>query len=716
MTGSPGLAIVGGGPWCTYALERLCAELPHVPLPDGLDVTVIERTGRFGSGAAHDDQQPTTNYLNRVASQLSFAADESNREARHLLAPQLRPTFVQWCRRRFAESGDRRFDLGPRDVPRRYLHGIALREMFDRYVDLLRSVAGVRVRLHAGEVIDIEDIQGRLVVRTEKLAVPVDHVLLVTGQSENRPAPGSLAASLQRHAARQPHARYVPSPYPLGDRLTTETVPPGCRLGVLGLGLTSIDLVLHLTEGRGGSFVPVADGPVPWLRYQPAGAEPRQIVAVSPSGLPPWCRPDNQKADDGTGNGHAALEHKPAFLTLAAVAALRASVGRPTVLDGRTVRQLDFEAHIFPLVVLEMAYAYHRTLLGSTAATQLRERARPRYLEFLNGVVHCPRDHAVDHLLAPVAAWFDEVSDRFARGCADPEQTESFRRFVFGDGPARTSPWGHSTDLRDHAFDWRTLFDPLDSAGPDDGTGWQLRVIRHLRRDITAAVQGNLRNPVKAACDGVWRDLRQVFSAVLDFGGLTARSHRQFREVYLRHYARMSNGTGVEPMLKLLALVESGVLDLSVGPDPVVEPVAGRPAFRLRDRDGQVCHEVDVVVEGRGHPFDPHLDRGPLYRNLIRRGLLRQWRNPAADPADDYLPGAIDVSPDFHPRDRDGWVDERLTVLGAPVEGMVFFQLSAARPHADSSVINLVARWANNFVDVLAARGATPRAREGAHS
>ncbi|MEV8511998.1 FAD/NAD(P)-binding protein [Dactylosporangium sp. NPDC051484] len=708
------LAVVGGGPWCVYALERLCAELPFAPVPDGLVISIFERTGRFGAGTAHDDRQPATSYLNRVASQLSFAADESNRDARHLLPADLRPTFAEWCQRRFKQTGDSRFDLLPQDVPQRYLHGIALREMFDRYLDLLRAIDGVSVSVHPVEVVDIEESGGRFRIRAAHVDEPADNVLLVTGQSENTPAAGSVADTLRLHADQHPEACYIGSPYPLGERLTAESVPPGCRLGVLGLGLTSIDLILHLTEGRGGTFTPIGTGPLTRLEYRRSGAEPASIVAVSPSGLFPWCRPDNQKAADRSGTGHAALEHRPAFLTAEAVAVLRSAVGEPAIVNGVEMRQLDFERHVFPLVVLELAYAYYRTLFGA-AAEELHTLVRSRYLAFLR-TGGAPRDEAVEHLLAPVHAWFEEVSRAVETGTAGAEVRAAFRGVVFGDVPgAAVSPWGHPHDVRAHAFDWRALFDPIGGDHPDPEPDWQARVITHMRRDLAAAVQGNLGNPVKAACDGVWRDLRAVFSAVLDFGGLTAASHRQFREIYLRHYARMSNGAGIEPMRKVLALVESGLLDVSIGPGAVVEPVPNRPVFRLRDRAARVCREVEVMVEGRGHPFDPVHDVGPLYRNLMERGLVRQWRNPGAEPGSDYLPGALDVSRAFHPVRRDGEVEHRLTVLGAPVEGMVFFQLSAARPHADSGVINTVARWADEFVGTMAKRTPGYPVREGVH-
>ena len=76
---------------------------------------------------------------------------------------------------------------------------------------------------------------------------------------------------------------------------------------------------------------------------------------------------------------------------------------------------------------------------------------------------------------------------------------------------------------------------------------------------------------------------------------------------------------------------------------------------------------------------------------VIRRRLRRRT-----------YPGGLDLSQDFHPVRFNGSVERGLTILGAPAEGVAFFQLSAARPRSNSSILNNVARWANRLVESLA--------------
>jgi hypothetical protein len=285
---------------------------------------------------------------------------------------------------------------------------------------------------------------------------------------------------------------------------------------------------------------------------------------------------------------------------------------------------------------------------------------------------------------------------------------KAYQDFLAGRGP-----WGEEgadalvraleapladTDPGGGGFDWRALLDPLPAGSAlrgDDGADWARRTADHLRRDHRDALEGNLRNSVKAACDGVWRDLRAVFGEAVDFGGLTPDSHRRFVRTHLRHYNRLSNGAGLEPMRKVLALLDAGLLDLSVGPRPVVCPAGeGAGAFTVTGGRTGVVRKVDAVVEGRVHPFDPRRDVLPLYRSLLDSGLVRLWRNHGPAGTEDFVPGALDLTDRFHPVLPDGSVEPRLTFLGAPAEGLRVFQQSAARPHSNSSVLAVAADWA----------------------
>ena len=108
----------------------------------------------------------------------------------------------------------------------------------------------------------------------------------------------------------------------------------GKRVAIEGLGLTAMDTLAELTQGRGGRYV--RDNSFSGWRYLPSGREP-QIYLCSRSGLPFHARPQWQPDQPAP---------EPArFFTPAAIRSLR----RESV-DGR----LDFVSQVLPLIEGEM--------------------------------------------------------------------------------------------------------------------------------------------------------------------------------------------------------------------------------------------------------------------------------------------------------------------------------------------------------------------------
>ncbi|MFD7164766.1 FAD/NAD(P)-binding protein [Streptomyces violascens] len=718
------LAVVGAGPSCTYVLDRLAATARAAVGQLSLDVHIFDRSGKFGAGQVHSPDQPVTSFLNRIVGQVSFAADESVVDAGPLLPRQDRPTLLEWCRAKYAATGEKTFDVAAEDWPKRYVHGLALREQFERYVAILRAVPGVRVHLHAAEVSDLEErVDGRLVVRGAdgERILDADHVLMLTGHSSNDPLRYPRQAAWATFAERT-EAAFVPSAYPLERAFAPGQAGPGSTVGCVGMGLTGIDVILHLTEGRGGVFEERADGT---LAYRASGAEPARIVMFSRAGLFTFARPYNAKEQNPE-----ELEHRGVFLTGAAVEQLRASAGAEVVIDGREQRQLDFRDHVFPVVVLEMAHLYYTTLFGADFGAHLETAARPGYEAFLSdGGRGAPSDDSVRRLLAPVELLVDEAVatiDAVLSGTLEYARAKDrswhvepallrYLDVVFGpeqaaglashlDAPAglaaavaaADSPWRHAKSADGNRFSWERSIRPIARDSFRTPEEYRERFLDFLDVDHRWAAQDNLMNPAKAAADGVWRDLRDTLAAAVDFGGLHAASHRDFLNVYMRHHNRLCNGAALEVMEKLRALIRHGLVDVSAGPDAEVVTDEERGVFVVRGPLTGAELPVDVLVDSRVHPFDAANDVLALYPNLLNRGLVRKWRNPGAGEAD-FEPGGLDLTKDFHPVRKDGTVDARLTLLGPPSEGVMFFQLGALRPNQNHHVMQDILCWIRQF-------------------
>jgi FAD-NAD(P)-binding len=729
------LAIVGAGPSSTYVLERLAATVANLE-DHALEIHIFDKSGQFGAGQVHSTRQPVTSYLNRIVGQVTFAADESVEDAGTLLDPEQRPTLHEWCQRRYAQTGDATFNLAPEDWPKRYIHGLALMESFERYVALLRAEPNITVTLHHSEVLDLEPCGERFEVVHTAGAGPVlaHHVLMVTGHSSNDPLQSPRLAPLARFAADHP-ACFIPSAYPLEDTLVPEAVGPGMVVGCAGMGLTAIDIVLHLTEGTGGVFEPRSGGR---LRYIPSGREPNKIVPFSEAGLFTFARPFNAKEKD-----LERLEHRGRFLTETAIDLLRVAAGTPMDL-GRlgTRRQLDFERDLLPIVLLEMAYVYYRTLLGHGFGDHLARRVRVAYQAFLAGTGDSGSRvedaealaAAVDDAVADAEVLIDGLLtgrrsyDQFLAPVGPAWARRALQRYldvVFGAGEEitcrlaanepvatiladHTLTWGHGVHLTANRFSWRASIEPIVPQDCTSPERYRAALLAFMDRDHRWAQQGNVENPAKAAADGVWRDLRPVLGYAVDFGGLTAESHPVFLDTYMRHHNRLANGAALEVMERIRTLIEDGFVDVSIGPRPAIALDGHAGRFRVRGSATGAEVVLDTFVDARVHGFDPATDVMPVYPNLLRRGLVRKWSNPSATGAD-YEPGGLDLTPEFHPIRSDGQVEQRLTFLGPPSEGVMFFQLGALRPNQNHHVMRDVLCWLREFWQSVEEEGARGR-------
>jgi len=326
------------------------------------------------------------------------------------------------------------------------VHGLALREQFDRYVAILREHPGVHVALHHDEVVDLEDTGSQLRVLTDRCVDPVaaDHVLMLTGHSPNDPRRDTERRQWAEFAD-QHQITYVPTAYPLEHNVSARATSCDDVVGLAGSGLTAVDVILHLTEGRDGRF----DNRPSGLRYSASGLEPKSIVVFSSSGMFPLARPattvhsSRSRARVVEDADAAASQPEGIFLTREAVERLRASAGRPISISGVIRRQLDFEAHILPIVVLEMAILYYRTLFGAQFADVLVAAARPEFEMFIErggDPTGAEKPHrllaSVDGLAHNAATAVDAVLTGDATGLvSDPSLSlivQRYLRVIFG--------------------------------------------------------------------------------------------------------------------------------------------------------------------------------------------------------------------------------------------------------------------------------------------
>ncbi|NKQ55906.1 FAD/NAD(P)-binding protein [Amycolatopsis sp. K13G38] len=348
------LAIVGAGPRGVCVLERISANAALL----GGRALVVHLIDPFPPGAGRIwryEQSPLLR-MNSMAEDVTMFTDETVR-----IEGPIRPgpSLWEWAEQvrageiRAHVADDLRDELttmASTSFPTRRLASAYLAWVYRTVLDDLpgeitviehraraASIDGQRVRLEGGELID------------------ADALLLTVGHLDAEPDAGE--ARIAEFAARHGLA-YYPAGYTAD--VDYDAVAPGEDVLVRGFGLAFVDLMLLLTEGRGGRFAERADG----LVYQPSGREPVLHVG-SRRGVPYHSKPGYR------------LQGEPLRL--------------PRFFDRAAIENLpeygDFFADVWPLIAKELTWGYYAELFTGHPG-----RVRLGFEEFAKRFAELPWD------------------------------------------------------------------------------------------------------------------------------------------------------------------------------------------------------------------------------------------------------------------------------------------------------------------------------------
>ncbi|QEG23859.1 FAD/NAD(P)-binding protein [Mariniblastus fucicola] len=256
------IGIVGCGPRGLYCLQSLADELVNSEVSQPVEVLIFEPADFPGAGNVYTPNQPA--YL-----KMNFAAKHIDAWSRGESHDQERVPLVQWLNTQ-GESPAGPDDFVPRRDVGRYLH-----DCFQRVISKLRSVA--EIKFHRDCVDSIEPEDRHWILGAGGKTYVLDQVVITVGHGGEPESAESSGESTNS----------IPV-FPVNQNLNARTVQPNSRVAIRGFGLTSIDAVLAMTEGRGGQF---KRGEAGW-EYERSGDEPAVIMPYTRSGRPMLSKPD----------------------------------------------------------------------------------------------------------------------------------------------------------------------------------------------------------------------------------------------------------------------------------------------------------------------------------------------------------------------------------------------------------------------------------------
>ena len=313
------IAIVGLGPKGFYGFERLLANLGQSEKIPPVHLHLFNETAHFATGWVYDTGQPDYLLMNYPNRHISIKPESDPKPLISL------PSFVQWRSKRTGRTPEAEADrIAPRKEVGQYLN-----QYFEELMAL--SIPNLSISKHRTRVTGIKRNDTGFQIQTSDACVDqlcFESVLVTTGHST------AINSKLQTET---PHPGYIPFVYPFSK--TLGRIPPGAVVACKGMGLTAIDTILGLTEGKGGQFVETDEN---GLSYIKSGDEPACILPYSRSGIP--IIPRGRQSSSYTQSSfylHNFVEQLP---------------------EG--CRELDFETEVLPYIIQDLETSYYYALFN----------------------------------------------------------------------------------------------------------------------------------------------------------------------------------------------------------------------------------------------------------------------------------------------------------------------------------------------------------------
>lgn len=414
------LVVVGAGPRGAGFLERMSASVAELLPERRIEVHLVDPFPP-GAGRVWRHEQSPLLRMNSMAEDVTMFTDDSVRCDGPIVPG---PSMSEWgeLARSAGEADGELAELTGRTFPTRRMASRYLSWFFDHVLAALPDT--IRVVVHTDTVTRIDgpdDGPQRVWLARRAEPLTADAVVVAIGHldAETHGPARDLAEFADRNGL-----YYLPPAYTADVDLSA--IPAGEPVLVRGLGLAFVDLMVLLTEGRGGTY---RDGGGR-LEYVPSGREP-VLYAGSRRGVPYHSKIGYRLAGPPP--------PLPRFFDRPAIDALLA---RHPV--------LDFDRHVWPLAAKDIGWAYYHEL-GTTHPARM---ALP-WADF--AARYAELDWDSEDMRAFVAKAVPDPADRFDVAALDhPLRGKTFadadalqehlRDYVTADLARRADP-AHSADL-----------------------------------------------------------------------------------------------------------------------------------------------------------------------------------------------------------------------------------------------------------------------------
>ncbi len=632
------IVIIGSGPNSLNALDIILKLTLKKKINNSIsEIIICDENGLFGCGNTHNINLHPSIVLNRIAGQIALGAYPFIKFPKKFIKYDY--NFMEWLKFKFKITKNNKYKLEQTDWPARSLYGESLVEKFYDLLSIFNKETNIKINLLNTKVLSIKKIDKSYLLKTTlSNTIKADKILFCTGITKRSEGKNTLDLKLKK-LFKNSNSEYISDFLSILPNSRFFKKKNKLNICLLGLGVSSLDIINYFIFNHKKSKV--------------------NFFPISRTGLFPFARPVYQKQKNTK-----KYEHKPIVLKYKLIKKFKENFSK----DG-VITKSGFEQSILPLLYIEFYLIYFKKYL-----------AKKNYQKFLNKINSILKLKIKSNKLfnnSDLEVFVNKILINFTK-------EKTFLNSFY------TKNWFSQKIILDAITKNKITFfeifcNPMLLS--TDKKNYNQNYIKFLNWDISEAAKGNLTSPFKMACDGLWRDIRPLFTFLIDNNTLNKKSYNFFLEKILPIHNRLADGPSLNSIINIRNLIKKKII--------VIDSQLSKGNYKLLKKKNKMSlnfskkeYSLDLLFYSILQVYKPNYKNDSLLQSLFKNKILSINKK--------YKFG-LSLTKNLHPVASNGKVDKNITFVGPPAEGVKFFHHTLPRPDKKQSIITDIDNWAKEI-------------------
>lgn len=618
------LNIIGGGPNCVYAIEILLKKILSIKDKKKRHIRIFEKSGLIGSGKTHSINLSKNILLNRVAGQISLGSYPFLKFPKNL--SKFDYNFMDWKNK---QSEKEIRNLKSTDWPSRFIFGLSLRQKMLDLLKIYLSHTNVTIEIYFDEIVSINKKKKIEIITKENKKFESDKLLIATGNYLS----SDMSTKLNKEIKELTKKTNASFEYNFIENLDKKKYWRKFSMNsilIFGTGVSSLDVISMLSKKK------------------------NKIFPISRTFLFPFARPLNQKLKNPK-----KLEHTGILLNKDLIKNISLIISK-----NRKNEKFNYKYILLPFIKSEFYLIYFKNYLSKKNFSNFKL--------FVQNKLSIKNKKKID--LINESHEIDEYLRNFLI-------KKNLKKNFYVEN------WFSQKKILDKiSYGEICFFDIFANPLMYCKKNFTQEYLKFLDWDIKEAKKGNLSSPFKKACDGLWRDLRPLFTKLFD-DCKNKKIYDEFIINILPIHNRLADGPSLEMIKEIKRLILKKVISFKYKDEYKFKKI-GTKLFIFNDN---YSNKIDYIFSAIANIYKEQFKSDNLMQSMFKNNLVSLKKNNFSNRQ------FLNLSKLQNPINEKNLINKDITFIGPASEGSKFFHHTLSRPDKKQFNIIDLEKWVSNL-------------------